>query len=165
MYSLSLPQLWGNLHKISFFGWKSDGKQCEGYFHLSSTLKLFGRYLGPLEKLPFLIISVLRFFISLKTFLFHSIISSLSNPGKSRHDFYFTSSLLIQKAWINHQHNTSICKTSTHIFIREFTYYKEKQQLWFEHMIVKQDKSRYETKSLISLTYLVDFQNLNYIFW
>jgi len=53
-----VKQLLGDLHMTSFFGLKSDGKQFEGYLHHSNILKLFGRYLGPLENLPFLILSV-----------------------------------------------------------------------------------------------------------
>ena len=75
----------GNLHMASFFERKSGGSPCEGYFNHSSTLKLFGRYLGPSENLPFLMISVLRFFIFLKAFLFHPTISSLSGKEEFKH--------------------------------------------------------------------------------
>ena len=74
-------QLLGNLRISNFFVWKSYGKSYEGYLYHSNTLKVLGRCLGPLEKRPFLIISVLRFFILLKASPSHSTSLSL-NKGK-----------------------------------------------------------------------------------
>ena len=66
----------------SSFGQKLGGKNCKGYFGHLSTLKLFGRCLGPSEKPPSLIISVLRLSIFLNAspsqFTFSSSLGNIS---------------------------------------------------------------------------------------
>jgi hypothetical protein len=58
-------KLSGNSSMRSFFGWKLHGKDGKAYPGHFKTLKL---WVGPLQKLPFLIIRVLRIFIFLKAF-------------------------------------------------------------------------------------------------
>jgi len=69
---------------------KQDDRDFEGQpFHFNN-LKLLERYLGPLEKWPFSMISVLSFFIFLKAFPFQSITGSVE--GQFR---YIISILLV----------------------------------------------------------------------
>jgi len=92
--------------------WDENQKVCEGYPHHSNTLKLFGRYLGPLEKLPFLRTSVLRFFIFLNAFVLNTI-ASLSNSGRSRH--------MISISLVPCEYKY----TQDFTYLEKFTYYKE----------------------------------------
>lgn len=109
MYSLNLPYKPPDYNVMMEL---SDENQDTLLCH-SSTFTLSGK-LGRWEKLPFLIISILRFFIS-KVFSSSSILSSLPDIGKSTHIISnFTSSLLMQNASI--KHNTSTCKTAIQLF-------------------------------------------------
>jgi len=83
--SNDVKRLLGNLHVKSLLGSKFDGKQSEGYPCHSSTFKLSGKQLGPLENLPFPIISILRFFIFPKAFPFQCSVSSFLDMQISRH--------------------------------------------------------------------------------
>jgi len=61
---------------------KQDERDFDGHPFHSQNVKLLGRYLGPLEKLPFLMVSVLRFVIFFKAFPFHCITFSFEGQFK-----------------------------------------------------------------------------------